>query len=105
MRPYMTNEYKNGLIGKVLSSTDSDLEEYNGLKVVEVVRELTEKEYDRELIDDSDKDEQGRYRYLINTMYEVRLENNVIIQVFEDEISPDYHGSWEQKVNQEDFKL
>lgn len=64
-------------------------------KYIEVIKELTEKEYDRELIDDSDKNEQGKYRYLINTMYEVRLENDVIIQVFEDEINPDYCGSWE----------
>ena len=58
-------------------------------------KELTEKEYDRELIDDSDKNEQEKYRYLINTMYEVKLENDVIIQVFEDEINSDYCGSWE----------
>lgn len=95
MRAYMTDEYKNRLIGKTLLSTDSDLKPYNGLKVIEVIKELTEKEYDRELIDDSDKNEQGKYRYLINTMYEVRLENDVIIQVFEDEINPDYRGSWE----------
>lgn len=95
MRAYMTDEYKNRLMGKTLSSTDSDLKQYNGLKVIEVVKELTEKEYDRDLIDGSDKNEQGKYRYLINTMYEVRLENDVIIQVFEDEINPDYCGSWE----------
>ena len=95
MRAYMTDEYKNRLIGKKLSTTDSDLEQYNGLKVVEVIKELTEKDYDREVIDDSDKNEQGNYRYLINTMYEVKLENDVIIQVFEDEINPDYRGSWE----------
>lgn len=95
MRAYMTDEYKNRLIGKTLLSTDSDLKQYNGLKVVEVIKELTEKDYDREVIDDSDKNEQGNYRYLINTMYEVKLENDVIIQVFEDEINPDYRGSWE----------
>lgn len=96
MRAYMNDEYKQGLIGKTLSSTDSELKKYNGLRVAEVIRELTEKEYDRELIDDSDKNEQGKYRYLINTMYEIRLENNEMIQVFEDEINPDYIGSWEQ---------
>ena len=95
MRAYMTDEYKNRLIGKTLSSTYSDLKQYNGLKVVEVIKELTENDYDRELIDDSDKNAQGNCRYLINTMYEVRLENDVIIQVFEDEINPSYCGSWE----------
>lgn len=95
MRPYMSNEYKQSLIGKTLSSTDSELKKYNGLKVTEVIRELTSEEYDRELIDDSNKNEQGKCRYLINTMYEIRLENNEVIQVFEDEINPDYKDSWE----------
>ena len=95
MRVYMNDEYKQSLVGKRLLSTDSELKKYNGLRVAEVIRELTEKEYDRELIDDSDKNEQGKYRYLINTMYEIRLENNEVIQVFEDEINPDYRGSWE----------
>lgn len=27
-------------------------------------------------------------------MYEVRLENNEVIAVYEDEINPDYAGSW-----------
>lgn len=94
MRKYMNDEYKQNLVGKTLLSTDSELKKYNGLRVAEVIRELTEKEYDRELIDDSDKNEQGKYRYLINTMYEVKLENNKTIQVFEDEINPDYTGSW-----------
>lgn len=96
MRAYVTDEYKNGLIGMALSSTDSDLKQYNGLKVVEIIKELTENDYDRELIDDSDKNAQGNCRYLINTMYEVRLENNEVITVFEDEINPNYKGSWEQ---------
>lgn len=95
MRLYMSNEYKQNLIGKTLSTTDSELKKYNGLKVTEIIRELTNKEYDRELIDDSNKNEQGKCRYLINTMYEIRLENNEVIQVFEDEINPDYKGSWE----------
>ena len=82
------------LIGKTFTSSDSDLKKYDGLKVVEVVKELTEKDYDRELIDDSDKNEKGESRYLINTMYEVRLENNEVIQVYEDEINPDYTGNW-----------
>jgi len=95
MRAYMNNEYMRNLVGQTLTTTDSELKKYNGLKVVEVVRELSEKEYDRELIDDSDKNEQGQYRYLINTMYEVRLENNEVVTVFEDEINPNYRGSWE----------
>lgn len=95
MRLYMSDEYKRSLVGKTLSTTDSEFKKYNGLKVTEVIRELTNEEYDRELIDDSNKNEQGKCRYLINTMYEIRLENNEVIQVFEDEINPDYKGSWE----------
>lgn len=95
MRLYMSNEYKQSLVGKTLSTTDSEFKKYNGLKVTEVIRELTNEDYDRELIDDSNKNEQGKCRYLINTMYEIRLENNEVIQVFEDEINPDYKGSWE----------
>lgn len=95
MRLYMSDEYKQSLVGKTLSTTDSEFKKHNGLKVAEVIRELTNEDYDRELIDDSNKNEQGKCRYLINTMYEIRLENNEVIQVFEDEINPDYKGSWE----------
>lgn len=95
-RKYMSNEYMNSLIGKTFTSSDSELKQYDGLKVVEVIRELTEKDYDRELIDDTDKNEKGELRYLINTMYEIRLENNEVITVYEDEINPDYTGSWTQ---------
>lgn len=94
MRAYMTNEYKKSLEGKTFTSSDGELKQYDGLKVIEVVRKLTEKDYDRELIDDTDKNENGESRYLINTMYEVRLENNEVISVYEDEINPDYVGSW-----------
>ena len=93
MRVYMSKEYMNNLVGKTFTSSDSELKQYDGLKVVEVIRELTEKDYDRELIDDTDKNENGESRYLINTMYEVRLENNEVIVVYEDEINPDYAGS------------
>ena len=31
-----------------------------------------------------------------NTMYEIRLENNEVITVYEDEINPEYAGSWMQ---------
>ena len=95
-RKYMSNEYMNSLIGKTFTASDSELKQYDGLKVVEVIRELTEKDYDRELIDDTDKNEKGELRYLINTMYEIRLENNEVITVYEDEINPDYTGSWTQ---------
>lgn len=94
MRAYMTNEYKQNLIGNTFISSDSSEKEYDGLKVVEIIRELTEKDYDRELIDGTDKNKKGECRYLVNTMYEVRLENNEIITVYEDEINPDYRGSW-----------
>lgn len=94
MRAYMTNEYKQNLIGNTFISSDSSEKEYDGLKVAEIIRELTEKDYDRELIDETDKNKKGECRYLVNTMYEVRLENNEIITVYEDEINPDYRGSW-----------
>lgn len=94
MREYMTNEYKKDLEGKTFTSSDGELKQYDGLKVIEVIRELTENDYDRELIDDTDKNKNGESRYFINTMYEVRLENNEVITVYEDEINPDYAGSW-----------
>ena len=59
MRKYMSKEYMNSLIGKTFASSDSELKQYDGLKVIEVIRELTEKDYDRELIDDTDKNEKG----------------------------------------------
>ena len=96
MRVYMSKEYMNNLVEKTFTSSDSELKQYDGLKVVEVIRELTEKDYDRELVDGTDKNEKGESRYLINTMYEIRLENNVVITVYEDEINPDYTGSWTQ---------
>ena len=94
MRAYMNREYMDKLVGKIFTSSDSELKQYNGLKVIEVIKELTEKDYDRELTDDTDKNEKGESRYLINTMYEVRLENNEVVTVYEDEINPDYTGSW-----------
>ena len=96
MRVYMSKEYMNNLVGKTFTSSDSELKQYDGLKVVEVIRELIEKDYDRELVDDTDKNEKDESRYLINTMYEIRLENNEVITVYEDEINPDYTGSWTQ---------
>lgn len=97
MRAYMTKEYMNHLTGNTLVSTASDLKIYNGLKVIEILRELTEDEYDRELVDDTDRNENGEFRYLINTMYQIRLENDKIVTVFEDEINPEYTGSWETR--------
>ena len=43
MRTYMSKEYINNLVGKTFTSSDSELKQYDGLKVVEVIRELTEK--------------------------------------------------------------
>ena len=94
MRAYRTYEYKKSLIGKTFTSSDGEFKEYDGLKVIEIIRELTEKDYDRELIDDTDRNKIGKSRYLINTMYEVRLKNYEVIVVYEDEINPDYVGSW-----------
>lgn len=59
MRAYMTNEYKQNLIGNTFISSDSSEKEYDGLKVAEIIRELTEKDYDRELIDETDKNKKG----------------------------------------------
>lgn len=36
----------------------------------------------------------GKYRYEINCMYEIELENGEIINVYEDEINPDYKGDY-----------
>lgn len=44
----------------------------------------------KELVDESDKNIDGKYRYEINCMYEIELENGEIINVYEDEINPDY---------------
>lgn len=79
----------------MLGEDGNDTSAYD-LKVIEIIRELTEKDYDRELIDDTDRNKIGKLRYLINTMYEIRLENNEVIAVYEDEINPDYVGSWKQ---------
>ena len=95
MREYKTDAYKKSLEGSIFHTTDSELKELDGLKVKKVIRELSDNEYDRELIDDSDKNEAGKYRYLINCMYEIELENGKIIQVFEDEINQEYSGDWE----------
>lgn len=96
MRPFMTEEYKKSLEGNTYTSSDSDLKMYDGLKVTKVIRELTNEDYDRELIDNTDKNEKGEPRYLINTMYEVLLENGETVSVYENEINPDYMGSWEK---------
>lgn len=95
MRAYRTEEYKQKLIGNTFKCDDSSMVELNGMKVVEVIRELTEKDYDRELVDETDVNAEGKCRYEINCMYEVRLENREVIHVFEDEINPDYHGDYE----------
>lgn len=94
MRIYMTEEYKDNLVGKVFNSSDSDLKAYDGLKVSAILKELTETDYDREVVDETYMNEKGQFRYLINTMYLIKLENGVVINVYEDEINPDYCGSW-----------
>lgn len=57
-------------------------------------QDVQRKEYDRELVDESDKNMDGKYRYEINCMYEIELENGEIINVYEDEINPDYKGDY-----------
>ena len=64
-------------------------------KVEKVIKELTEKDYDRELLDDTDRNEDGKRRYEINCMYEVKLQNGEIINAYEDEINPNYCGDYE----------
>lgn len=61
-----------------------------------MIRELTEIEYDRELIDDSSKNENGQSRYELSCMYEIQIGKETI-QVFEDEINPEYVGDFEQE--------
>ena len=94
MRPYRTKKYMDNLAGNKFISSCDDLAIYTGLKVRKILRELTEKEYDRELVDESDKNIDGKYRYEINCMYEIELENGEIINVYEDEINQDYKGDY-----------
>ncbi len=96
MRGYRTKEYMDKLVGNVFRSKSDDLKAFSGLKVKKIIRELTEKDYDRELVDKTDKDESGNCRYEINCMYEIELENGEIINVYEDEINPEYHGDYEK---------
>ena len=63
MRPYRTKEYMDNLAGNKFVSSCDDLAIYTGLTVRKILRELTEKEYDRELVDESDKNMDGKYRY------------------------------------------
>lgn len=95
MRPYRTEEYKESLIGNTFNTTDTELEKYNGLKVKRIICELNDKEYERELLDDGDRNSSGKRRYEMNCMYDVQLENDKIITVFEDEINPNYNGDYE----------
>ena len=96
MRGYRTKEYMDKLVGNVFRSKSDDLKAFSGLKVKKIIRELTEKDYDRELVDKTDKDESGNCRYEINCMYEIELENGEIINVYEDEVNPEYHGDYEK---------
>lgn len=95
MRQYRTEEYKESLIGNTFNTTDTELEKYNGLKVKRIIHELTDEEYERELLDDGDINSNGKRRYEMNCMYEVQLENDEIINVFEDEINLNYFGDYE----------
>ena len=95
MRQYRTEEYKKNLEGNIFHPSNSDYKEYDGLKVKKIIKELTDKDYDRELLDDSDKNKEGKSRYLINCMYDIEIENGMRIQVFEDEINPKYCGDYE----------
>lgn len=87
MREYRTESYKKKLAGNKFFSSDSDLKKYDGMRVEKVIKELTEKDYDRELLDDTDRNEDGKRRYEINCMYEVKLQNGEIINAYEDEIT------------------
>ena len=87
MREYRTESYKKKLAGNKFFSSDSDLKKYDGMRVEKVIKELTEKDYDRELLDDTDRNEDG--------MYEVKLQNGEIINAYEDEINPNYCGDYE----------
>lgn len=86
----------NKLVGNVFRSKSDDLKAFSGLKVKKIIRELNEKDYDRELVDKTDKDESGNCRYEINCMYKIELENGEIINVYEDEVNPEYHGDYEK---------
>lgn len=96
MREYRSKEYMDKLVGNVFQSNSDDLKAFSGLKVKRIIRELTEKDYDRELVDKTDKDESGNCRYEINCMYEIELENGEVVSVYEDEINPKYHGDYEK---------
>ena len=95
MRQYRTEEYKESLIGNIFNTNDTELEKYNGLKVKRIIHELTDEEYERELLDDGEINSNGKRGYEMNCMYEVQLENDKIITVFEDEINPNYIGDYE----------
>lgn len=56
---------------KVFNTTQSDLEQYNGVEV-EIIRLLTKDEVDLEDV---------------GNMYQVKLPNGIEIEVFEDELS------------------
>jgi|GEM_PF-6209338 len=86
MRPYKQKEELEAFIGNVFTATSDMLSGYNGLKVKRVIRELDGSEYERELVDETDVNDAGECRYLINTMLRVELEDGTEIVVYEDEI-------------------
>ncbi|MGE4354222.1 MAG: hypothetical protein AB7D36_09080 [Oscillospiraceae bacterium] len=86
MRPYKAAEELNQFIGRKFETTDSELEKFNGF-TAKSVKELTEKEYDRDLVN---VDANGNEYYEINTMYSAILTNGLLViaaDVFEDELA------------------
>ena len=97
MREYRTKEYKEKIVGNIFhNSASADYKDCDGCQVVRVIRELSSPDYDRELIDESSRNENGEYRYEMNCMYEVELDNGRVILVYEDEINPEYKGDFEK---------
>lgn len=95
MRPYRTKKYMDNLAGNKFISSCNDLAIYTGLKVRnEYSVTYQKKSTTGNLLTESDKNIDGKYRYEINCMYEIELENGEIINVYEDEINPDYKGDY-----------
>lgn len=95
MRPYRTEEYKRKLIGNTFRDSGSDYKQHDGKKVQEIIRELTDKDYDRDELS-TDTNGYRKHRYMVNCMYAVKLEDGAVIPVYEDEINPEYCGDFEE---------
>lgn len=100
MRAYRTDEYLKNLEGNIFHTSSEEFKKLDGKKVKKVIRELTDQDYDRELIDTSDVNENGNPRYEINCMYEVKI-GKKIIAVYEDEINPEYAGDFVEEERKE----